>query len=228
MTTTLGFDMYGTLIDTQGISLTIFDTNVDQATEFSHRCREKQLEYSFRRGLTRRYEIFATCTVQRLDCTYRLFATNISITDKQAFMDAYKTLPAFADVTQSLILVQKAGFRLFAFSNGSESAVEQLLQSAGIRPYFEGVVSVDRLQTFKPNPDVYQYLLDTTNSQPENSWLVSSNSFDVIGAVSAEMKTAWLQRNPEARAKVVIASILNLKKQRGHFLPKERSLLPQQ
>jgi 2-haloacid dehalogenase len=198
MATTLAFDIYGTLIDTQGISQKLFDIIGTQATEFAHRWREKQLEYSFRRGLMRRYEDFSTCTVQALDYTDRFFATNISITDKQALMDAYKTLPAFTDVTQSLILARKAGFRLFAFSNGSESAVEQLLQSAGIRSYFEGVISVESLQTFKPNPDVYQYFLDKTNSQPENSWLVSSNPFDVIGAVSAGMKAAWLQRNAEA------------------------------
>ena len=198
MATTLAFDIYGTLIDTQGISQKLFDIIGAQATDFAHRWREKQLEYSFRRGLMRRYESFSTCTVQALDYTDRLFATNISITDKQALMDAYKTLPAFTDVTQSLILAQKAGFRLFAFSNGSENAVGQLLQSAGIRPYFEGVISVESLQTFKPNPDVYQYFLDKTNSQPGNSWLVSSNPFDVIGAVSAGMKAAWLQRNAEA------------------------------
>jgi 2-haloacid dehalogenase len=198
MATTLAFDIYGTLIDTQGISQKLFDIIGAQATDFAHRWREKQLEYSFRRGLMRRYESFSTCTVQALDYTDRLFASNISITDKQALMDAYKTLPAFTDVTQSLILAQKAGFRLFAFSNGSESAVEQLLQSAGIRSYFEGVISVESLQTFKPNPDVYQYFLDKTNSQPGNSWLVSSNPFDVIGAVSAGMKAAWLQRNAKA------------------------------
>tara|TARA_B110000211_G_scaffold193708_1_gene221543 strand:+ start:221 stop:892 length:672 start_codon:yes stop_codon:yes gene_type:complete len=198
MATTLAFDICGTLIDTQGISQKLFDIIGAQATDFAHRWREKQLEYSFRRGLMRRYESFSTCTVQALDYTDRLFATNISITDKQALMDAYKTLPAFTDVTQSLILAQKAGFRLFAFSNGSESAVEQLLQSAGIRSYFEGVISVESLQTFKPNPDVYQYFLDKTNSQPGNSWLVSSNPFDVIGAVSAGMKAAWLQRNAKA------------------------------
>jgi 2-haloacid dehalogenase len=28
----------------------------------------------------------------------------------------------------------------------------------------------------------------------ENCWLVSSNGFDVIGAVSAGMKAAWLKR----------------------------------
>jgi 2-haloacid dehalogenase len=143
MTTTLAFDIYGTLIDTQGIRQKLADIIGDQATEFAHRWREKQLEYSFRRGLMCCYENFSTCTVQALDYTDQLFDTNISITDKQVLMDAYKTLPAFADVTQSLILAQKSGFRLFAFSNGSENAVEQLLQSAGIRPYFEGIISVD-------------------------------------------------------------------------------------
>jgi 2-haloacid dehalogenase len=197
MKTTIAFDIYGTLIDTQGISLKLSNIIGDQATEFAHRWREKQLEYSFRRGLMRRYEKFDTCTAQALDYTDLIFGTKISIIEKQALMDAYKTLPPFEDVTQSLILAQKAGFRLFAFSNGSESAVEQLLQNAGIRSYFEGVISVDSLQTFKPNPDVYQYLLDTTHSQSENSWLVSSNSFDIIGAISVGMKAAWLQRNPE-------------------------------
>ena len=197
MKTTIAFDIYGTLIDTQGISLKLSNIIGDQATEFAHRWREKQLEYSFRRGLMRRYEKFDTCTAQALDYTDLIFGTKISIIEKQALMAAYKTLPPFEDVTQSLILAQKAGFRLFAFSNGSESAVEQLLQNAGIRSYFEGVISVDSLQTFKPNPDVYQYLLDTTHSQSENSWLVSSNSFDIIGAISVGMKAAWLQRNPE-------------------------------
>jgi 2-haloacid dehalogenase len=198
MSTTLAFDIYGTLIDTQGINQKLFDIIGEQATEFSLRWREKQLEYSFRRGLMRRYENFATCTVQALDYTDRLFSTNISITDKQALMHAYKTLPPFADVTRSLIRAEKEGFRLFAFSNGSESAVEELLKNAGIRQYFEGVISVDSLQTFKPNPDVYQYFLNKTDSQPGTSWLVSSNPFDVIGAISAGMKAAWLQRDPKA------------------------------
>jgi 2-haloacid dehalogenase len=198
MTTTLAFDIYGTLIDTQGISQKLYDVIGEQSIEFAHRWREKQLEYAFRRGLMRYYQNFATCTAQAFDYTNELFATNISTTDKKALMDAYETLPAFADVTESLILAEKAGFRLFAFSNGSESAVEKLLQSAGIRSYFEGVISVDSLKTFKPNPDVYQYFLDTTNSQAENSWLVSSNPFDVIGAISAGMKSAWLQRNAKA------------------------------
>lgn len=197
MTTTLAFDVYGTLIDTQGISQKLYDIMGDLSIEFAYSWREKQLEYAFRRGLMRCFQNFSTCTAQSLDYTDQLFATNISTIDKKALLNAYETLPAFSDVTESLITAEKAGFRLFAFSNGSENAVEKLLQSAGIRSYFEGVISVDSLKTFKPNPDVYQYFLEKTNSQVENSWLVSSNSFDVIGAISVGMKAAWLQRNPK-------------------------------
>ena len=78
MATTLAFDIYGTLIDTQGINRKLFDIIGDQATEFSHRWREKQLEYSFRRGLMQRYQNFAICTSQALDYTDQLFATNIN------------------------------------------------------------------------------------------------------------------------------------------------------
>jgi 2-haloacid dehalogenase len=31
-----------------------------------------------------------------------------------------------------------------------------------------------------------------------DAWLISSNPFDVIGAISAGMRAAWLKRSPDA------------------------------
>ena len=31
-----------------------------------------------------------------------------------------------------------------------------------------------------------------------NAWLVSSNPFDVIGAISSGMRAAWIKRSPDA------------------------------
>ena len=47
----LAFDVYGTLIDTQGIVTSLSGFVGDKAGEFSRIWRDKQLEYSFRRGL---------------------------------------------------------------------------------------------------------------------------------------------------------------------------------
>lgn len=69
---------------------------------------------------------------------------------------------------------------------------------AGIRDFFAGVISVEALQTFKPNPDVYQHLLNTAEVNAENAWLISGNPFDVLGALNHGMKTAWVKRSDEA------------------------------
>mgnify|MGYP003981902349 CR=1 FL=1 len=73
-----------------------------------------------------------------------------------------------------------------------------LLTHAEIRDFFLGVVSVDDLKSFKPNPAVYSHFLRKSGSSGANSWLISGNPFDVIGAISAGMKGAWVQRSPEA------------------------------
>jgi 2-haloacid dehalogenase len=113
-------------------------------------------------------------------------------------MELYKGLPAFADVEEGLARAQKAGFRIFAFSNGSAEAVEGLLKNAGIRDYFLGVVSVDEMRSYKPNPAVYCHFLRRAGAVGADAWLVSSNPFDVIGAVSSGMRAAWVKRSPEA------------------------------
>lgn len=74
-------------------------------------------------------------------------------------MGSYRVLPAFDDVAEGLDRAKKAGFRMFAFSNGSTDAVETLLKNAGIRDYFIGIVSVDEMKSYKPNPGVYRALL---------------------------------------------------------------------
>ena len=109
-----------------------------------------------------------------------------------------RRLPPFDDAVEGLAIARQAGFRLYAFSNGSRNAVEMLLTHAEIRDFFLGVVSVDDLKSFKPNPAVYSHFLRKAGATGADAWLISGNPFDVIGAISAGMKGAWVQRSPEA------------------------------
>ena len=195
MTIALAFDIYGTLIDPHGVVDELAQHVGERAQEFSGIWRDKQLEYTFRRGLMGRYENFVVCTRQALDYTDSLLQTGLDESAKTALMQIYRMLPAYADVPASLQALADAGFRMFGFSNGVAEAVSGLLEHAQIDQYFEGVVSVDALRTFKPNPEVYRHFIDVAGTDAEHCWLVSSNGFDVIGAVSAGMKAAWLQRS---------------------------------
>ena len=198
MAITLAFDVYGTLVDTHGIIVTLEKFVGNKAAEFSRAWRDKQLEYSFRRGLMQNYENFAVCTGNAFDYTTSCFNVSFRQGDREEVMAAYRTLPAFDDVAEGLDRARKSGYRMFAFSNGSAEAVEALLMNAGIREYFIGVVSTDEMKSYKPNPGVYSHFLRRAGALGSDAWLVSSNPFDVIGAVSAGMRAAWIKRSPDA------------------------------
>lgn len=197
MSRVLAFDIYGTLIDTHGVVSELSKHIDERAAEFSRIWRDKQLEYTWRKGLMRRYENFAICTRQALDYTDAVMRTELDDSAKDSLMQSYRVLPAFDDVAPSLESLAQAEVRLYAFSNGLAEAVDGLLEQAGIAHFFEAVISVDALQTFKPNPDVYHHVVEVTETTAENCWLVSSNAFDVIGAVSAGINAAWLRRSPD-------------------------------
>jgi len=196
--TTLAFDVYGTLIDTHGVLTALEKLVGDRALVFSNSWRDKQLEYSFRKGLMQNYQTFAVCTRQALDYCCALYQVELREEQKQELMGVYRVLPAFDDVKTGLTNLKAAGHRLFAFSNGAADALEVLLSNAGIRELFLGVISVDDIKSFKPNPAVYGHFLRQAQATGGDAWLVSSNPFDVIGAISAGMKSAWVRRNPQA------------------------------
>ena len=198
MAVTLAFDVYGTLIDTHGVVAKLEEIVGDRATDFSATWRDKQLEYSFRRGLMQNYENFAVCTRDALDYTCDRYGLEIGQEDKQALLHIYRELPAFDDVEGALADLAARDCRLFAFSNGSAEAVETLLSAASIRDRFRGVVSCDDVRSFKPNPAVCAHFLRQAQATGDEAWLISGNPFDVIGAISAGMRGAWVRRTKDA------------------------------
>lgn len=196
MKVTLAFDVYGTLIDTHGVVQVLEGMVGERAREFSRTWRDKQLEYSFRRGLMQNYQTFAVCTSQALDYTCGVYQVVLGADRKQRLLDTYRVLPAFPDAREGLARLQGAGVRLFAFSNGGAEAVESLLDNADLREFFLDVVSCDELKSFKPNPAVYAHFLRRAEAVACEAWMISGNPFDVLGARSAGLRAAWVKRSP--------------------------------
>lgn len=195
MTITLAFDVYGTLINTHGLLTRLEEMIGDKAQPFSNTWREKQLEYSFRRGLMKSYLPFSECTRSALEFACKLHQVGMSTDQKSRLLSLYTELPAFQDTLVGLAALNQDQFRSYAFSNGTEAAVRKLLRHSGAEQFLLDVVSVDPLKTFKPDPVVYEYFLQRSASSKEQSWLISSNPFDVIGALNVGMKAAWVKRS---------------------------------
>lgn len=197
MRQTLAFDVYGTLIDTSGVFDTLHDMIPHKADTFMKSWRQKQLEYSFRRGLMRQHCNFSVCTRDALNYCCESLGISLSDNQKDTLLDNYSTLPHFPDVEKCLADCRDAGHRLYAFSNGSADAVKQLLNHADIISLFDGIVSTEDVHMFKPSPDVYQYFIKNTQSVIPETWLISGNPFDVMGARACGWNAAWVQRSPD-------------------------------
>jgi len=198
MPLTIAFDVYGTLIDTEGVVELLQARLGAKAGAFSDLWRAKQLEYSFRRGLMQNYRDFSVCTGQALAYCCASLGVEMSENERHRLLETYRCLPAFSDAEQGLARLKAEGCRLYAFSNGKPDDVRNLLEQAQIDLYLEDVVSTDEIKSFKPNPAVYAHFLRRAGATGSESWLISGNPFDVIGAISAGMRGAWVKRSPQA------------------------------
>lgn len=196
MTLTLAFDVYGTLVDPMGMSRLLAQDAGDRAEAVAALWREKQLEFSFRKGLMKVYEDFGACTRQALRYAMATHKLPLAEDRENALMAAYLSLPAFDDALPALKSV-KGSYPLFAFSNGSYPALEKVLGHNQLLDQFDGLVSVDDIKSFKPDPAVYTHARRATGAWDQPLCLVSSNAWDVIGARAAGLLTVWVKRDPD-------------------------------
>jgi len=117
---------------------------------------------------------------------------------KVELLAKYRKLPAFDDVPAGLADLKDQNLRLYAFSNGIPEGIQAVLEHAALMEYFDDIVSVDPVRSFKPDPRVYMHFLSLTNSKPEETCLISSNPFDVIGAQASGWRGVWVIRSDTA------------------------------
>ncbi len=196
----IGFDIYGTLVDPLEMNEHLRPLVGDDLTDrFSELWRDKQIEYTFRRALMRRYEDFGVCTRQALVHSANVLGVDLTDEEQERLIEEYQNLRPFPDVIPGIEALNSKGHTLVAFSNGVEATARTLLDRAGVLEHLHDVISVDDVKTYKPDPEVYHYLARRLGTEPSEIWLVSSNPFDVIGAKAAGLMAAWIQRKPDAR-----------------------------
>lgn len=115
-----------------------------------------------------------------------------------AALDAAGHLPARADAAQALAMLADAGRRLVALTNSGAAAGAATLQACGLSRYVERVLGVDAVRSFKPHPDVYAYALRELGADPADVTLIATHPWDLAGAASAGITTAWVTHGAAA------------------------------
>ena len=190
----LVFDAYGTLFDVFSVTSLCEVLFPGSGTALAMTWRSKQLQYSLLRSMMNRYVDFWQITQDALAYAARALQLDLTAEKRVQLMDAYRTLHAFADVKPGLKALKSKGLGLAILSNGAPAMLQSATTSAGIDDLLDEIISVDDIKVFKPSPRVYALASERLGLPASDIGFVSSNGWDVAGAVSAGLTAFWIQR----------------------------------
>ncbi|KAM3474397.1 hypothetical protein MY8738_007922 [Beauveria namnaoensis] len=204
--TIIAFDLYGTLLSTESIATELAKLFGNETSKtLATRARTLQLEYTWRSNSMNRYQSFSDVTRWSFRQATAELGLDLGPAEEERVMNAYNGLDTFPDADAGLRILAKeeaGSVSAYVFSNGDSSMLASsmstspaLANASSVLPAGK-VISVEPLRVFKPHPSVYDYLVGVTGKKdcPGDVWLVSSNPFDVCGAVAAGLRSAWVDR----------------------------------
>lgn len=191
----IGFDVFGTLVDPTGVADVLRPYAGERTAALVAEWRRSQVEFAVRRAAMDRYQPFDRVTRAALDRAVVVTGVDIPQPEREDLVAAWTRLPPFPEAADALESLRAAGHRCVAFSNGTPGGLQALLEHAELASHLDAVLSVEHVGTYKPAPSVYAYLVDQGGVEPDATWLVSGNAWDVIGARAAGLHAAWVQRD---------------------------------
>lgn len=142
-----------------------------------------------------------------------LRARSVPMPPKEHLRDALKSLYLVtqshwhveADAAPMLEALRSGGARLGIVSNASDDHdVQTLVDNAGLRGYFDFIISSAAVGVRKPHPKIFELALSQWGARPEQAVMVGDTvSADVAGANRSGIASVWITRRndtPENRA----------------------------
>ncbi len=197
----LTFDLFGTVLDLGG-SLTPYiadfirardaEDRVD-AAEFWNELRHRQRIEQYQDSLVELgHSGYLETARKAFVYVARLNDLPPSADETDAFMSGWQQLSPFPDCLPALHRMKEA-YKLVALSNGNPWFLDHLAANR-IGFEFDDIISVEVAGKFKPYPGVYRSAARLLDMEPGELIMVSSNSFDVMGARTCGLRGIYVNR----------------------------------
>ncbi len=195
----LTFDLFATVLDLDG-SLTpplgrLFrdrGITLDPAAFWAQwRARQRIEQYQDTILLLGHSGYLATAE-RALRYTLRLNRIDLDPAAEAEIMGFWQNLEPFAEVRPALQRLSEH-YAIVALSNGNAPFLQHLAANR-IGWEFDAIISVDEAGAFKPHPSVYRHAARKLGLEPHACLMVSSNSFDVLGARACGYRAAFVNR----------------------------------
>lgn len=145
--------------------------------------------------LTDAYATFTEISTAALRMTAARRDVELTDDEIERMLSGMRQLSAYPDVKDCLERLRAAGVRLATLTNATLDSSEAALTHAGIRPYFEQVLSADSVRRLKPAPEPYRMAAERLGVAIGEIRLVAAHAWDIAGAMRAGCAGAFVARH---------------------------------
>ena len=190
----IAFDAYGTLFDVYSVGALAEQLFPGKGVALAALWRDKQIEYSRIRSMSGRYKPFWEVTQDALIYAGAAIGVAMGETERGRLMSQYACLSAFPENLPALKELKTLGLPLAILSNGTRAMLDIAVKSSGMGGIFDHILSVEMVQKFKTDPEVYQLGPDAFDLPAREILFVSANSWDACAATWFGYTTFWINR----------------------------------
>lgn len=187
------FDAYGTLFDVSSVAGGARDALKERWQALSDLWRNKQLQYTWLRGLAGNHANFWEVTSDALN--FAMASLEIDDAElKERLMSLYLSINAYPEVPAMLARLKQGGLKLAILSNGTPQMLGAAVDNSGIRGSLDAILSVESVGVFKPHPSVYEMACSYFGLSAEKICFISSNGWDAFSAKAFGFRVLWCNR----------------------------------
>ena len=197
----IAFDAYGTLFDVYSMGQLAEEMFPGNGQALALMWRDRQIEYTRLVTMSdpnpngsKHYLPFWDLTIRSLRYVCKRMALDLSPDNERRLMDQYAKLTAFQDSLSVLQTIKNKGIATAILSNGSREMLTTVVESNGLKPYLDKVVTIEDVRLFKTAPQAYELLLKAFLVNKEEILFVSSNAWDALAAKWFGFDVFWVNR----------------------------------
>jgi 2-haloacid dehalogenase len=197
----VAFDAYGTLFDVYSIGQLAEELFPGHGQAFSLMWRDRQIEYTRLVTMSdpnlsgsKYYLPFWELTIRSLHYVCKRMGLNLTPEYEKRLMDQYAKLTGFEDSLTVVKRIKEKAISTAILSNGSREMLATVVQSNGLDPYLDKVVTIEDVRLFKTAPQAYELLLKAFPVHKKEILFVSSNAWDALAAKWSGFDVFWVNR----------------------------------
>ncbi|WP_435121043.1 haloacid dehalogenase type II [Amycolatopsis thermoflava] len=194
-------DIFGTTVDWYSgvrdqVAPVFAAAGIDvDAGEFTSAWRDRYLP-SMRRVQvgSRDWAVLDTLHRESLDALLDEHGVSLGEDDRRRLVRAWHRLPAWPDAAAGLARLRSRHV-VAALSNGGFALLTHLVKDAALP--FDCILSAELARDYKPSATVYRTAAGLLDVAPGEVLMVAAHAWDLAGARSAGLRTAFLERPAE-------------------------------